>query len=213
MTKTTMSVQKALNELKLYDSKIRKGIYNIKVAAVEQKGAVVGQNVTIDQFKKEAKGSYDSVLAMISNRIKIKQAVILSNATTKVVIGGDEMTVAEAIERKGSVEHERSLALEIREQLNQTQRSVNNINSDIDKDAERVIDKALDGKSAKDSAELVKSIQDQYDSRKASVLDGIKNIAKKQEELSDKVEQFISDVDFKLTTSNCITEIEVDLED
>lgn len=53
--------------------------------------------------------SYDKVMGLISYRHKIKALVVQSNACTKVIVGKEEMTVAEAIERKQSIQYEKDL--------------------------------------------------------------------------------------------------------
>lgn len=214
MTKTTISVQQGLNEVKLYDSKISRALRTAKFASIEEKGSVRNANKTVADFKKDAQGSYDSVMALIKNRDTIKQAIILSNATTEVTIAGETMTVAEAIERKTSIANESALQRKMEQDLSYAQDEVQMINRNIDLDAQRVIDKALDGKSKdNDTKELVENIQKQYDSRKAKVLEGVKDLQKKTVDLGEKIAQFRSDVDFVLTTSNCTTTIEVNLVD
>ena len=209
----TISVQQGLNEIKLYDKKIQRVIQRANLVSVEAKGSVVDHNITIEDFKKEAQSSFDSIKALIANRNKIKQAIIVSNSVTKVTIGNDTMTVAEAIERKESIFYDKSLLQNIKHDLQKASKRVQAFNSSIDDDAQKVIEKALDGKSAKESKELVESIQAQYDSRKASVLEGVKNLDKISIDLEDSISQFESDVDFVLTTSNCTTMITVDLVD
>ena len=102
----TITITEALNELKLYDSKINKAITNAKLAGAAKKSADKIGVVTKDEFKEKAKSSYQSIVDLIENRNALKSAIVKSNAVTEVEIAGKKMTVAEAIERKNSISYD-----------------------------------------------------------------------------------------------------------
>ena len=54
---------------------------------------------------------------LISRRNKIKSAIIMSNAKTVVEVAGKQMTVAEAIDKKSSIEYEKELLIHEEGQL------------------------------------------------------------------------------------------------
>ncbi|MFB8733012.1 hypothetical protein ACEQPO_01165 [Bacillus sp. SL00103] len=56
--------------------------------------------------KKKAKADDQSIQALIKRRNAIKSAIVVSNATTTIDVAGVNMTVAEAIERKTSIEYD-----------------------------------------------------------------------------------------------------------
>ena len=58
------------------------------------------QGKTINDFKDHMKACHNKVTDLINRRNAIKRAVVLSNATTKIKVGNEEYTVAEAIEMK-----------------------------------------------------------------------------------------------------------------
>ena len=97
MTKETMSVHKALSELKIMESRITNaigtGIYCIENKHSNEKI----KGVLIDDYKKVMHGNYDKATDLIKRYNAIKKAVVLSNAKTTVMIGEKEYTVAEAI--------------------------------------------------------------------------------------------------------------------
>ena len=94
-----ISITEALNELKLYDSKINKAIANAKLASAAKKSSDKVGVVKKEEFEERAKASYQSVTDLIANRNALKSAIVKSNAVTEVTINGKTMTVAEAIER------------------------------------------------------------------------------------------------------------------
>ena len=56
-----ISITEALNELKLYDSKINKAIANAKLASAAKKSSDKVGVVTKEDFEERAKASYQSV--------------------------------------------------------------------------------------------------------------------------------------------------------
>lgn len=212
--KTQISVNKALGELKLYDAKIKRKINGANLVAVEQEGRIPNSSTTVEEFKNEAKGAYQSILALIKNRNTIKAAVVQSNAETNVVIGGVTMSVADAIERKTSIEYDELLLRDLRKQRSDRLQSVEYINSRLDADADRHIETFLSGaqKDTRDSVDL-EAMRAPYQKRKASVLEGVLDLDKIITELEDSIESFLSEVDNALTESNVVTKIEIDLAD
>lgn len=55
--------------------------------------------IDIKEYEKQMQASYDKATSLIKYRNRIKVLVAESNATTEVIIDGDKMTIAEAIER------------------------------------------------------------------------------------------------------------------
>lgn len=100
MIQETMSVYKALCELKTLDSRILKEVDASNLVGCKKHAANKVNGIDTDTFKEEAKSAYDSITALIKRRNAIKRAVILSNATTKITVCGAEVSVAEAIDIK-----------------------------------------------------------------------------------------------------------------
>ena len=99
-----MLVTQALNELKLLDSRIEDATNNaIFVIAAKKNEKKVNPNLTKEDFEIRSKAFYQSIMDLIERRKKIKAAIVASNAVTKVTVHDEEMTVAEAIERKSTI--------------------------------------------------------------------------------------------------------------
>ena len=91
MTTEKMTVHKALCELKTLDARITKAIQgSVYVFANKHANAKVA-GMSVSDYCAEVKSAYQSACDLIARRDAIKRAVTLSNATTKVTIGGQEI--------------------------------------------------------------------------------------------------------------------------
>jgi hypothetical protein len=204
-----MLVTQALNELKLLDDRINKAINDaVLVIAAKRSEKKVNPNLTKEEFEIRAKAGYQSVLDLIERRKKIKAAVVTSNAVTKVTVHGEEMTVAEAIERKSTIDYEISLLRQMQSQWGAQNREMNmqNIRMEerIDKYIETFVGK--DTSKAKDN-ELEAMIKPMRESGEYALVDPL-SIEKKIADLDDYIKGFKSEVDAILQISNCNTWIE-----
>lgn len=204
-----MLVTQALNELKLLDDRINKAINDATlVIAAKRSEKKVNPNLTKEEFEIRAKAGYQSVLDLIERRKKIKAAVVTSNAVTKVTVHGEEMTVAEAIERKSTIDYEVSLLRQMQSQWGVQNREMNmqNIRMEerIDKYIETFVGK--DTSKAKDN-ELEAMIKPMRESGEYALVDPL-SIEKKIADLDDYIKGFRSEVDAVLQISNCNTYIE-----
>lgn len=204
-----MLVTQALNELKLLDDRINKAINDaVLVIAAKRSEKKVNPNLTKEEFEIRAKAGYQSVLDLIERRKKIKAAVVTSNAVTKVIVHGEEMTVAEAIERKSTIDYEISLLRQMQGQWGAQNREMNmqNIRMEerIDKYIETFVGK--DTSKAKDN-ELEAMIKPMRESGEYALVDPL-SIEKKIADLDDYIKGFRSEVDAILQISNCTTWIE-----
>ena len=99
--KETMTIHKALSELKLLDARINDKTEALEVVVANKHSNSKIHGVSVDEFCKNAKEAYQSLRTLINRRNAIKRAVTKSNAITTVQIGGKTYTVAEAIDMKG----------------------------------------------------------------------------------------------------------------
>ena len=144
---------------------------------------------------------------MLAQRAKLKSAVVLSNATTQVEVGGVTMTVAEAIERKGSIELERNLLRHLATQLSRETTSVNHEQRLLDAKVETLLGQAV-GKDRKVDAAELQAIRDAVEGNaKPELLDPLK-VQEKIEALNKAIDDFTLDVDFALSEVNARTLIE-----
>ena len=81
-----ISITRALAELKLLDKRINKEISNLSPATNVVKDEFLSEKSEL--FRDTADKQLDKIQALIQNAYKIKAAIIQSNATTLVEIGG-----------------------------------------------------------------------------------------------------------------------------
>ena len=98
-----LTIHRALTELKMLNHRIEATTHEVSVVLPNRKSNEKINGIEIKDYEKQMQASYDKVTSLIEYRNRIKALVVESNAITKVIIGKDEMTVAEAIERKQSM--------------------------------------------------------------------------------------------------------------
>jgi hypothetical protein len=204
-----MSITRGLAELKLLDKRIEKAIYSTNYA-----GACVGKKpissyASNEQFENEVKSAYQSVQDLIQRRQTIKSAIVDSNAKTVVKIGETEMTVAEAIERKSSIEYDKKLLGKLKSDYNNTlvqiERHNENVNNKLDKHLETIF-----GKDGKDKTAEMKAVSEAFKAEnEAKLVDPLK-IKEVIDKLEYEIDEFETEVDFVLSESNTITKITIE---
>lgn len=208
-----MLVQEALNKVKLLDKKIDKTINTARFVVASKKSeenALPG--LSKKEFEKRALAEYDSISDLIKNRNKIKAAIIKSNAEIIVEINGDKMTVAEAIERKSSIQNEISLLQSLKLQRVDAFNKCENSNARMDKQIDIIYEQMSGNKDKKsDGGQSYESIASAYKSLNEFGLVDPLNSEKKIMELEESIDKFLSEVDSVLQISNCSTIIEVDI--
>ena len=206
-----ISITEALNELKLYDSKINKAIANAKLASAAKKSSDKVGVVKKEDFEERAKASYQSVTDLIANRNALKSAIVKSNAVTEVTINGKTMTVAEAIERKNSIDYDVTLLNEMKKQYVTATDTVNKENKKVDNKVDELIS-TLVGKDSdkKIDKEAVEAIEKPYrEKNEFEFIDPI-GIYDKMLALEAEIDGFNSEVDTRLVIANAMTFIEID---
>lgn len=206
-----ISITEALNELKLYDSKINKAIANAKFASATKKSSDKVGVIKKEEFEERAKASYQSVTDLIANRNALKSAIVKSNAVTEVTINGKTMTVAEAIERKNSIDYDVTLLNEMKKQYVTATDTVNKENKKVDNKVDELLS-TLIGKDSdkKISKEDQEAIEKPYrEKNEYEFIDPI-GIYDKMLALEADVDGFNSEVDTRLVLSNATTFIEID---
>lgn len=198
-----ISITEALNELKLYDSKITKAITNATLCGAAKKSSDKVGVVKKENFEERAKASYQSVTDLIANRNTLKSAVVKSNAVTEVTVDDKVMTVAEAIERKNSIENDETL-------LNEMKRQYANATTTVDKENKKVDAKVGKDSDKKLSKEDQEAVEKPYREKNEFEFVDPLGLYEKIQALEADIDGFKSNVDTALVLSNATTFIEVD---
>lgn len=209
-TKRKISITEALVELKLYDAKINKALSSTQFVGSKKKSENKVGVTDLDAFVALSKSGYQSVSDLIKNRAAIKSAVVQSNAVTKVEIAGKVYTVAEAIERKNSIEYDKDLLNEMKTQWANETLKVNRENQKVSAQVDKMLEASLGRDSDKKVSESdLATIHDAYHERNDWELVDPLGLYEKIQQLETEIDAFEADVDIRLSISNSVTYIEV----
>lgn len=214
MTTEKMTIHKALAELKTMDDRIAKAIHETPYVLAVKHSAEKINGMTVDNFKDKMRSGYQKATNLIARRDAMKRAVVLSNAATKVKIGDNEYTVAEAIEMKNhGMEFKSDLLRQMNSAYTAAQNElVRNGGEALEKKAEQYVLAVIaaqpkDSKMSVDS-EAMKTLRQTYiDNNTYDLVDPM-NIAKVMEKLDAEINEFNAEVDAALSCSNALTVIE-----
>ena len=212
MTQETMTVHKALAELKLLDERIRKVIKSSTFCEANKHSNSKINGIPVADFELEIQGNYDKVVDLISRRKAIKNAVVISNARTMVTISGSEYTVAEAIEMKNhGIEFDSLLCAAMKNQLIEAQASVNVHNGkNLDERAEQYVTGIYGNKDGKSNAADVEKLRNEFIAANSyEMIDPIK-VQDKIDSLESYINSFLAEVDAALSVSNALTLITIE---
>src|SRR5690606_37893967 len=84
-----------------------------------------------------------SINDLINRRNKIKSAILKSNANTKVVIGGKEYTVVEAIDQKSAIQYKKDLLSTMRNQLVNILQEIDKSKTKVESQVETMLAQSL----------------------------------------------------------------------
>ena len=206
-----MTVHKALAELKTLDDRINTAIGESVFVRANRHNNTKIFGKTIEEFKADSAASLMSVTALIDRRNAMKRAVVLSNAITKVNIGGVEYTVAEAIEMNNhGMENLVELRNCLREQYSSVKRMVESENGDkLVKACENYIQATFGTKEKINNPDIEMAQKVYMTNNTYDIVTGL-DIEKVIKELTDRIDAFKAEVDSALSVSNALTVIEFD---
>jgi hypothetical protein len=200
-----ISITRALSELKTLDSRIQRLTETKWVAAAINKK--IG-NIAVDAFTTSVKASKQQLTDLMERRNKIKCAIVQSNAVTKVTVGNVEYTVAEAIERKNTIQQEEAFVLALRAQLNTSNAAVEKHNLNANAQLNTLLGQMV-SKEAAVPQESVNALSESFREQNfASLVDPL-GADKLIEDLQNTISEFKMNVDFSLSEINAVTKITV----
>lgn len=206
-----ITITEALNELKLYDSKINKAISSASFIGAKKKTNDNIGVVPTDKFISNAKAALQSVQALIRNRNILKAAIVESNARTMLEVAGLKMTVAEAIERKTSIDYDKELLLAMKSQYATATATVRKENEKVDKKVDELISTLIGKDTAKKLDEADQNaVEAPYRAKNEFELVNPLGLLDVITAMETEIDEFESTVDGRLTLSNATTFIELD---
>lgn len=199
----SISVNRALTELKLVTKRIEQKRSGLNICATVKKDH---EEKSVKEFVTKSNSLIQQMKDLIERRNQLKSAIVQSNAATYVTVAQSHMSVAEAIERKTSIEIEKTFLKEVRQRYFTAKDSTDRHNQTI---AGRANDHALaaltsDGEVSEKS-EVYKTIVNSYKNENELVLLAPDDIEEWIEKTQDQIDEFESEVDFVLSESNTVT--------
>lgn len=212
MTTEKMSVHKALCELKTLDARIQKSIQQAVFVFANKHANTKISGVSVGEYSKEIESAYQSVTDLIARRDAIKRAVTLSNATVKVVIGGKEYTVAEAIEMKNhGISHLQLLLKKLESDNQRARREADHNNGEsLEERADEYVKSLYGNVDMKGASEEIKKVRaDFIAAQTMEIVDPI-GIRAEMERLEKQINDFTVEIDSALSVSNALTELTIE---
>lgn len=212
MTRETMTIHKALSELKVLDARIETAINTPVYCCAKKHSAdkVAGTDVT--QIEKNIRSYYDKAVDLINRRKAIKRAVVLSNAVTKVSVCGVEYTVAEAIEMKNhGIEFEQRLSSAMKRDYTKAQATISKENENgLEERADQYVTAIYGQKDSKTNAADIEKVRNDFiTSNQFELVDPI-GVLEKIDDIDKITSGFLAEVDSQLSVSNALTEITIE---
>ncbi len=201
---SSLSIARALVELKTLDSRINKLITNSNYIICKTKNK--NYQLTEDDFKKQVESEFQSLNDLITRRDKVKNAIVISNSKTEVEVAGRKMTVSQAIEFKNTIQYKRAV---LETMKRQRQYATVESESHRQKVQQKIDDniRIVCGKDVKPDATTIQTITESISkSDPIEVFDPM-NLDKVIKELETEIEDFSANVDYVLSESNALTQI------
>ena len=203
---TEVTVTRALTQVKTLDERIANFAQKSEPVVSYKIGQKSAGGRPVQEVEQLVTASFQSVKDLIAQRNTIKAAIIRSNSNTVVSIAGVQMTVAEAIERKGSIRLEAALLQTMKAQLGAATVKVEQLNRQMEADLQQLMVAAV-GKDRVVTEGELSAIRDPFISQKQATLIDPLDLAKQIALLDATIVGFTSEVDFVLSESNAITKI------
>lgn len=210
-----ISIVRALTELKRLDARIdqaiRSGVFAGAAVGRGEKLRVVNSKKSTYDVTLEIRASFQKVSDLVSNRAKLKSAIVASNAVTKVTLGGKEMTVADAIDLKATLPSMKKLAAEVATQTNRVRAAVTQQNDRLEAEINAQTQALLGADKAKQDAATLQMIDTTQRDMKEQSMIAEEFVKAQVDDLTAQIADIETELDFVLSESNALTTVEVDL--
>ena len=204
-----MSIHRGLAELKTIDSRIEKLIHQIKPTGIMQKGKLVNNYYTKEDFEKNARAKFQAVNDLISRKNQIKSAITKANVTTQVEISGKKMTIADAINYKSIADSLKYLISDLESKHRKAKTLTEQNNAKISENALLLAKEALQKDNVKINEGDAVAITEPYIERNEFKLVDALKVEDLIEGIQKDIDNFETEVDATLSEINAITQIEI----
>lgn len=210
---TTMSITRALTRAKTIEKQLARLVESQFVVTLMKREVDDVSDVYQDNLKM-TKSNFDQFNDLFAELNNIKAAVRKSNEVTKVVIGGEELTVADALVYKNTIAYRNSFLDRITRENRNAESRVEQSKINADNKFATVRENLIKNSQGQDvSEDYLKTVLTEEERRlkKAIVevkVSGINNVNEYIEAERKRIDTFIEEVDYVLSESNATTIIE-----
>lgn len=211
MTTETMTIHRALSELKVLDDRITKLLSEAKFCGAAKNCMQKLGGVTIEEYKQNAQAIYDKITDLMARQAAIKRGVSESNAVTHAVVCGHDYTIAQLIwMNQHGIDFKSALLNVLERQYANAVAVTEAANSKLSDRADDFIKNNSSADKSSMDVDAIRDMRESYIERETmQLVDGI-NIKKTKEALADEINKFKAEVDAVLSTSNAMTEITIE---
>lgn len=207
-----MTVQRALNELKIIDERLSKRLTEFVVVGTKKvsEARVVETRESIVEFENRAKGVLDSVDGLLKRQQELKHAIMTSNATAKIEVAGKTYSVMTAIDRKRTIEKEKLVVKYMRDALIRAEYKVSQENDKMESYIQRQTNAMAGGDLSSKKDDYIIAFEKSYREQNSwDLVDPLK-LRDLIEQREQEISMFELEIDTALTVSNAITKIEIE---
>jgi hypothetical protein len=207
----TISAHRILAELKIIGDRITEAVREPFISYYVGDAGVPNGFKSVEEFQARAEAKWASANDLIKRRNALKKALIASNAVTKVTVAGVEMTVAEAIDRKDSIDFEKSLLNNLRGQYGNVVNRIEGERRILDQKIDKRLEDEAGGKDKKSTLteeqedSIVKMVKKRYEPHFVDPIKAVEQIDK----MWEVIRNFELEVDTALSEINARTMIEI----
>lgn len=209
-----MTVHQALCARKILENRIRDTLASMNFVSYKKHGDTQVQGIKTEDFVANCKADYQSLKDLMRRYVAIKNALVVSNATTKVTVLGVEYTVAEVIEMlRNGVNMMNGMISTASSSYKLATRSVEQLNATLDTRADNYVVGQFGNADKKNiSEDMRKARQDYVTNQTVEIVDPLKvvDIINSMTEFRDK---FKIEADSALSVSNATTKITIEYGD
>ena len=198
-----MTITRALVELKTLDKRIQKSIDESVFCSIK------GELRKPEAATANAQSNYDKVRDLMNRRVKLKSAIVASNANTKIRVCGMDLTVAEAIELKSSIKNYKTLLNRMRQQYGDSVVRVEQENQRSRTNLENSLSRSATDKNNSDATMNITEYSKQYMKMHGVELHDPINLKEKIDSLEKFINDYESEVDFVLSEKNATTKLSI----
>ena len=210
---TTMSITRALTRAKTIEKQLTRLVESQYVVTLMKREVDDVSDVFKDNLKM-TKSNFDQFNDLFAELNNIKAAVRKSNEVTKVVIGGEELTVADALVYKNTIVYRNNFLDRITRENRNAESRVEQSKINADNKFASVRENLIKNSQGQDvSEDYLKTVLTEEERRlkKAIVevkVSSINNVNEYIEAERKRIDTFIEEVDYVLSESNATTIIE-----